>query len=174
MRQSSMEQYFAAIFVYIDKSMFFSTNGTKTSNHLAESYLIFNDRLLNLHLVEEIKLYVALCKIYLAGTWVFRVSHSGWAPHPTIFFETLPIKTDAPLKNEAPYWKTTSRHPLKSKAPFQETISRKNPEKLETVINTCVSLIKRNWKMMAEQEHDFIWSIRNFVRKVKYFVRKYI
>ena len=29
----------------------------------------------------------------------------------------------------------------------------KNPEKLETVINTCVSLIKQHWKKMAEIPH---------------------
>ena len=35
---------------------------------------------------------------------------------------------------------------LKSKAPFQEMIPRKNQTKLETVINTCDSLIKQHWK----------------------------
>ena len=35
---------------------------------------------------------------------------------------------------------------LKSKAPFQEMIRRKNQTKLETVINTCDSLIKQHWK----------------------------
>ena len=49
-------------------------------------------------------------------------------------------------------------------------IPKKNSEKLETVINTCVSLIKQHWKKMAEipQKRDFLtWSIQNFVRKVK-------
>ena len=67
--------------------------------------------------------------------------------------------------------------PLKSKAPFQEMILRKRKQKkMETVINTYVSLIKQHWKKMAEipQECDFLtWSIQNFVRKVKQFFRKY-
>ena len=52
----------------------------------------------------------------------------------------------------------------------------KNPEKLETVINTCVSLIKQHWKKMAEIPHkrDFhTWSIQNFIIKVRRSVRKY-
>ena len=80
-----------------------------------------------------------------------------------------------PLKNEAPQLKNTPPS-LKSEAPFQEVIPRKNPKKLETVINTCVSFIKLHWQKMVEnpQECDFLtWSIQNFVRKVKQFVRKY-
>ena len=63
-----------------------------------------------------------------------RISHSGgaWgagggAPPILIFFEPLPIKTNAPhgahppLKNEAP-----PAPPLKSKAPFHEMIPRKS------------------------------------------------
>ena len=53
---------------------------------------------------------------------------------------------------------------------------KNNPKKSETVINTCVSLIKQHWKKMAEipQKHDFLtWSIQNFIRKVKQFVREY-
>ena len=92
-----------------------------------------------------------------------------------IFFETPPIKADAPhgaspsFKDEAPS--------LESKAPFQEMIpgekkTRKNPK----LINTCVSLIKRYGKKMAEipKKCNFLtWSVQNFVRKVKYYVRKY-
>ena len=66
--------------------------------------------------------------------------------------------------------------PLKSEAPFQEMIPRKNHEKLETVINICISIIKQHWKKMAEipQEHDFLtWSIQTFVRRVKQFVTKH-
>ena len=67
--------------------------------------------------------------------------------------------------------------PLKNKAPFQKKIPRKKKtQKSETAINTCVSLIKQNWKNVAEipQKRDFLtWSIQNFVRKVKQFVRKY-
>ena len=47
---------------------------------------------------------------------------------------------------------------------------------METVINTCVSIIKQIWKKMAEipQEYDFItWSIENFARKAKQLVKKY-
>ena len=53
---------------------------------------------------------------------------------------------------------------------------KKIQKKWETIINTCVSFIKQHWKKMAEipQKHDFLtWSIQNFVRKVKQFVRKY-
>ena len=55
-------------------------------------------------------------------------------------------------------------------------IPRKKNPKSEIVINTCVSLIKEHWKKMAKipQKHDFLaWSIQNFVRKAKQFVRKY-
>ena len=48
-------------------------------------------------------------------------------------------------------------------------------QKLETVINICVSLIKQHWKEMAEipQKRDFLtWSIQNFVQKVKQFARR--
>ena len=38
---------------------------------------------------------------------------------------------------------------MKSKAPLQEMIPKKNPEKSETAINPCVSLIKQHWKKMA-------------------------
>ena len=54
---------------------------------------------------------------------------------------------------------------------------RKKPKKWGTVINNCVSLIKQHWKKMGEilQKCGFhTWSIPNFVRKVKQFVRKYI
>ena len=66
--------------------------------------------------------------------------------------------------------------PLKSEAPFLEMIPRKKKKNSETVINTCVSIIKQHWKKMAEisQELDFLtWIIKNFVRKVKQYVRKY-
>ena len=48
--------------------------------------------------------------------------------------------------------------PLKSEAPFQEIIPRKNLEKSDAVINTCVSVIKQHWKKMVEipQEHVFV------------------
>ena len=66
--------------------------------------------------------------------------------------------------------------PLKSKFPFQQMIPRNKPTKSETIVNTCVSLIKQHWKKMAEipQKRDFLTcSIQNFVRKVKQLVRKY-
>ena len=57
-------------------------------------------------------------------------------------------------------------------------IPRKNQKKKksETVIRTCVSIIKQHWKKMGviPQESDFItWSIKNFVRKVKQLAKKY-
>ena len=48
-----------------------------------------------------------------------------------------------PLKNEAP--PTEKQPPLfKSEVPFQEMIPRKKIKKSKTVINTCVSLIKKH------------------------------
>ena len=55
-------------------------------------------------------------------------------------------------------------------------IPRKKPKRSETIINTCVSLIKKHWRKMLEvpQKRDFLtWSIQNFVGNVKQFVRKY-
>ena len=53
---------------------------------------------------------------------------------------------------------------MKNKAPFQ-----KNLEKLETVVNICVLLIKQHQKKIAEilPKHFLTWSIQNFVRKVQ-------
>ena len=78
------------------------------------------------------------------------VSHGGGhgsAPPSHEFFRTPPLsKLMSPhgatlhLKMKPP--------PLKSKTPFQDMIIRK--KLLETVINTCVSLIKQHWKKMAE------------------------
>ena len=68
---------------------------------------------------------------------------------------------------------------LTSEAPFHEMICRKKNQKkqiLETVINTCVPIIKQHWKKMVEipQECDFItWRVQKFVRKMKQFVKKY-
>ena len=74
---------------------------------------------------------------------------------------------------------TSSKHEawspplLESKAHFQELI-KKTP-KSETIIDNCVSLIKRHWKKITEipQTRDFLtWSIQNFIRKVKHLVKK--
>ena len=74
-----------------------------------------------------------------------------------------------PLQNEAPPHLKNKPPSLKSEAPFQEMISRKKQKKSETVINICVSII-----MFQLHECDFLtWSIQNFVKKVKQFVRKY-
>ena len=59
---------------------------------------------------------------------------------------------------------------------LQKEFLEKKPKKIESVINTCVSLIKQHWEKMAEipQERDFVtWRIQNFVRRVKLFVRNY-
>ena len=109
----------------------------------------------------------------------------GTPPPPPILWVFLKIsmKTDAPpppmehppLKNEAP--QTEKQSPtLKSETSSRKWFLGKNLEKSETVIDTCVSIIKQHWKKMVEipQEHDFLtWSIQNFVRKGKQFVRKY-
>ena len=63
------------------------------------------------------------------------------------------------------------------KNPSRKLFLEKNPEKSETVINTSVSIIKEHWKKVAKipQKHDFLtYSIQNFARKLKQFVRKYI
>ena len=47
---------------------------------------------------------------------------------------------------------------------------------LKKPIKTYAPSIKQHWKKIAEipEKHDFLtWSIQNFVRKVKQFVRKY-
>ena len=45
----------------------------KTSDSLAESYLIFTaDGLLELQLLKEINFLVVLCKTYINGTWLLR------------------------------------------------------------------------------------------------------
>ena len=86
-----------------------------------------------------------------------RVSHSGvgwggaWGVSPQsydFFRKPLPSKSippscPPPLKNEDPSTEKLPP-PLKSEAHFQEMIPKKTPEKLETVINTCVSIIKQH------------------------------
>ena len=59
-------------------------------------------------------------------------------------------------------------------SPFQGMIPRKNPKKSETVINTCVLLIKQHWKKMTEipQKRDFLtWSIQNSSEKWNSFLQ---
>ena len=66
-----------------------------------------------------------------------------------------------------PHWKVM---------PFsRKQYLEKSPEILEIAINTCASIIKQHWKMIAEipQERDFLTcNIQNLVRKVKQFLRK--
>ena len=129
--------------------------------------------------------YNKYCKIkknWFIATSRYRVSHSrrsmgrGGTTTPILqFLWKPPIKTNAPnLKMKSP---PSEKQTPKKRNPFYEIIPRKKKlKKLETVINTCVSIIKQQWKKMAEipQECDFInWSIQNFVRKVKQFVKKY-
>ena len=117
----------------------------------------------------------------------FRVSPSGGLAPPSYdFFSKSPHQNQCPSwgtppppahKNEAPNWKTPPPPPhWKVKPPSKKWFLEKNQKKSETVINICVSIIKQHWKKMAEipQECNFFtWSIQNFVRKVKQFVRKY-
>ena len=63
----------------------------------------------------------------------------GGVPSCHDFFENL-------LKQNQYHPHSPHTTSLKSKAPFQEMIRRKNQTKLETVINTCDSLIKQHWK----------------------------
>ena len=70
-----------------------------------------------------------------------------------------PINADAPMRCSPP----------KNEAPFMKIIPRKKPKKSETVINTCVSLIKRYQQKMGEipHKHDFLtWNILKFIRKI--------
>ena len=95
-------------------------------------------------------------------------------PPPVLWFFSNPSSMGhPPLKNEAlPNWKTTPSH-WKVKPASRKWLPERNLEKLKRVIDTCVSIIKEHWKKMAEipQERDFlIWSINNFVIKVKLFV----
>ena len=98
--------------------------------------------------------------------------HGGHPPHPMTFFENPPSKL-LPLMGHLPHLKVKPP-PLKSKAPFQEMIPRKKPKNLETVINTCVSIIKQQMAEIPQKCDSLTWSIQNFIRKVKQFVRKYI
>ena len=101
--------------------------------------------------------------------------------HSMIFFKTpswkpMPYMPPPPIKNEAPLnWKTKTPT-LTNEATSRKWFLEKNSKKSETAINTCVSLIKQNWWQITEipKKHNFlIWSIENFVRKVKEFARKY-
>ena len=120
------------------------------------------------------------CREKIRDTTDYRVSHSdGGGGHPPVlwFFSNPSSMGHPPLKNEAlPNWKTTPSH-WKVKPASRKWLPERNLEKLKRVIDTCVSIIKEHWKKMAEipQELDFlIWSINNFVIKVKLFVsRKY-
>ena len=91
-------------------------------------------------------------------------------PHPP-HQNQMPPMAHGPfpyLKMKPPHWKV--------KPASRKWFLEKTPEKSETVINICVSIIKQYWKKMAEipQEHDFLtWGIQTLVRKVKQFVRKY-
>ena len=80
------------------------------------------------------------------GHWGVTASYDFFDPH--FFHPFFSVKTNGPL----------SSPPEKKNEKLQ---------KLETVINTCVSLIKQHWKQIAEipQKRDFLTS--NFVRKVK-------
>ena len=72
--------------------------------------------------------------------------HGGAPPSHEFFLTPSPIKADVP--HGAPLHLKMKPPPLKSKTPFQDMITRK--KLLETVINTCVSLIKQHWQKMAE------------------------
>ena len=73
------------------------------------------------------------------------------SPHPMIFLKP-PNQSWCPMGQ--PHLKMKPP-PLKSKPPLPE-----KKQKMETIINTCVSLIKQHWKKMAKipQKHDFLHS----------------
>ena len=87
------------------------------------------------------------------------------------FFETPP----PPHQNWCPSHGAPTPH-WKVKPLSRKRYLEKRPKKLETVIDTCVSFIKRHWKKLANisQKRDFLTlRIQNVIRKVKQFVRKY-
>ena len=104
-------------------------------------------------------------------------SDTTWQVFPFFGETPSPIRTDAPM-GFLPHLKVkgppTGKHPppphWNEKPPSQEIILRKNSEKLETVIRTRVSLIKKRNSTKAwffHLEHS------NFVTKVKPSVWKY-
>ena len=100
------------------------------------------------------------------GGWggVWRVGCT--LPHPVIFLNP-PSKLKPPnCKTTPPHWKVK---PLSRQWFLEKTLKNRK------LINTCVWLIKQHWKKMAKfhKKHNFLtWSIHNYVRKVKQFVRK--
>ena len=81
-----------------------------------------------------------------------------------------------PLKNDPPLLTEKQTTPLKSEAPSKKWFLEKNTKKLESVINTCVSIIKQHWKKMAkipEESDSLAWSMQNVARKVKQFASRY-
>ena len=96
----------------------------------------------------------------------FFIVNPSTKPPPPLH---LTMKPPSTRKTNPPFEKRSSLQGNNSQ--------KKNPEKLESAINTCVSIIKQHWKKMAEvpQERDFLtWSIQNFVGKVKHFVKNII
>ena len=87
--------------------------------------------------------------------------------HPLIFFEppyqnwypSSHLKMNStPSEKHSPHWQV--------KPPSRKWFLEKNTEKSEAVINVCVSIIKQQWKKMAEipQECDFLtWSIQKIL-----------
>ena len=103
--------------------------------------------------------------------YIYRVSHNGWhggVRHLSYNFYETPYQNRCPhIKIESPIREITSsamRH-WKMKLTSTKWFTEKILEKLETVINTCFSIIKQHWKKMEQirQEPDFItWSMLNF------------
>ena len=98
---------------------------------------------------------------WTSGFPIVGLGGKGVGPHfhPAIFFETTPPPHQnrcPPLKNEAIHICKTTTVPLKSEVSFQKMIPKKTSEKSETLINTCVSIIKQHWKKIVEitQEYD--------------------
>ena len=62
------------------------------------------------------------------------------------------------VKMKLPQLETNPPPPVKSTAPILEMIPRKKTQKSEAFINTCVSLIKQQWKKMIKvpQKCDFL------------------
>ena len=80
-----------------------------------------------------------------------------------MFFENIPL-----IKSDAPQWvvppptlKNEATPPLKTKIPFKKIIPGKKTKKSETVIDTCILLIKQQCKKIKiPQKRDLLtWSI---------------
>ena len=125
----------------------------------------FKRKVLNICLLQRSVFPIVRCNI-----------RGGGVPHPIIFLNPPsklmpppPIGDPTPLKNETPM--------LKSKTSFEKMIPRKKTKKSETIINTCVSLIKitrgkngRNSTQMWFSHLEFSKFCKKSETVIKYYI----